>query len=445
MPYLKTSEQSWELSGESAEILGISGTTVTRTATAAMVHPDDKNRLEAALAKVTVENPNLHVSYHIIRRDGSVIWLKRNSLAYFDDQGKVKRLVGMVVDVTERKQTEQALRESEERFRLAAQVGKMYAYEWDVSTGRIVRSGDIAAARGPASESPIASHPILASVHPEDQARFAAALTERTPENPALRIAYRMRGPDGSIEWFENAGHAFFDENGRIVRMIGMVSNVTERRRSEERLRESEEKFRTVFQSAEVGMILVSPEFRFLAANPTYCGYLGYTEQELLERTIQSVTLAEDWPGFSQSLDETFTAGRGFQQLELRSAHSSGDIVWTETMGSLIRSHDGRPKYLVGEVLDITKRKQAEEAISTVNRRLIEAQEQERKRIGRDPHDDLNQRLALLGVISTNYSKICLSPPKQFPDSISLETAFLRFRPECNPSPGNYICRSSNT
>ena len=84
--------------------------------------------------------------------------------------------------------------------------------------------------------------------------------------------------------------------------------------------------------------------------------------------------------------------------MEKRCLHRSGDIVWTESTGFLVQSHDGDPKYLVGEVLDITKRKEAEEALSTVNRRLIEAQEQERKRIGRDLHDDINQRLALLAV-----------------------------------------------
>ena len=64
----------------------------------------------------------------------------------------------------------------------------------------------------------------------------------------------------------------------------------------------------------------------------------------------------------------------------------------------MIRSHDGKPRYFVGEVLDVTKRKEAEEALSTVNRRLIEAQEQERTRIGRELHDDINQRLAMLAI-----------------------------------------------
>jgi len=387
-----------ELSGESAGILGLDGTKVKGATTAAMVHPDDKDKLQAALAKLTVENPNLHITYRIIRRDGSVVWLDRNSLAYFDDKKRIKRLVGMIVDVTAGKQAEQALREGEERFRLAAQVGKMYAYEWDASTDQVVRFGDTASALGPTGESRTTREQMMARVHPDDRARFAASLTERTPENPDVRFAYRVVGADGSIEWFEKAAHAFFDEGGRLVRTIGMVSNITERTRSEEKLRESEEKFRSIFQGASVGMVMISLEGRFLAANPTFCDYLGYTEQELLGKTVQSLTFEEDWSALAERWNETMAEGRSFQKLEKRCLHRNGGIVWTESTGFLVRSHDGHPRYLVGEVLDVTQRKQAEDALASLNRRLIEAQEHERKRIGRDLHDDINQRLALLAV-----------------------------------------------
>ena len=144
-------------------------------------------------------------------------------------------------------------------------------------------------------------------------------------------------------------------------------------------------------------MVIVSPEGRFLAANGTFCDDLGYTEKELLEKTVQSLTFAEDWPSFSEKLNLAVTEG-GFHKFEKRCLHKSGHIIWTESTASLIRSRDGSPQYFVVGVLDVTKRKEAEEALSTVNRRLVEAQEQERTRIGRELHDDVNQRLAMLAV-----------------------------------------------
>ena len=97
-------------SGESAEILGVQKQEwATGAKVSAMVHPDDKKRLEVALAKLSLDNPVLHITYRILRHDGAVIWLERNSLAYFDANGKVKRMVGMVVDVTERNRAKEAL------------------------------------------------------------------------------------------------------------------------------------------------------------------------------------------------------------------------------------------------------------------------------------------------------------------------------------------------
>jgi PAS domain S-box-containing protein len=145
-------------------------------------------------------------------------------------------------------------------------------------------------------------------------------------------------------------------------------------------------------------MVVVSPEGRFLAANKVLCDCLGYTEEELLKKTVESVTFAEDWPAFSQRLGEILTEGSDFQSFRKRCLHKSGRIVYTESSASAIRSGEGDAQYLVGHVLDITERKEAEEALSTMTRKLIEAQEQERARIGRELHDDINQQLAMLAL-----------------------------------------------
>jgi PAS domain S-box-containing protein len=330
------------------------------------------------------------------RRDGSLVW-GRLSISLLN--GRQSPLVlAMVEDITDKRTSEEARRNSEERFRLAAQAGKMFAYEWDVATDVVVRSGDIADVLGPGSDAPLTRQQILARVHPDDQALFAASAIERTPENPTVQITYRMLGTDGSVVWVEKTARAFFDEDGRMVRMIGMIFAITERKRAEDTLRQSEERFRSVFRDAGVGMVIVSPEGRFLAANGTFCDYLGYTEKELLGKTVQSVTFAEDWPSFSQKLNEALTKEGSFQSFQKRCLHRSGRIVCTESTASVIRSREGNPQYIVGGVLDITKRKEAEEALLTINRRLTEAQEQERTRIARDLHDDINQRLGMLAI-----------------------------------------------
>ena len=188
------------------------------------------------------------------------------------------------------------------------------------------------------------------------------------------------------------------DEAGRIVLLRGTAQDITDRKRAEEELRESEEKFRSVFRDAGMGMVIVSVDGHFLSANDAFCECLGYSEEELRERTVESITLPEDWPGFSRRLREAVERGSGFRRFEKRCLHKSGRIVYIESSASLIRGPNGEPRYFVGEVLDLTERKRAEETLLNVKRKLVEAQEQERARIARDLHDDVNQRLALLAV-----------------------------------------------
>ena len=186
--------------------------------------------------------------------------------------------------------------------------------------------------------------------------------------------------------------------DGTVTGWVAVVLDITARKRAEEALRESEEKFRSVFRDAGVGMVIVSPEGRFLGANTAFCGYLGYTEEELREKTVESITFTDDWPAFSRKLQELLAGEGSFQWFDKRCLHKSGRIVHTQSSASLIRSSDGKPLYFVGEVLDVTSRIEAEAALSEMTRKLIEAQEQERARIGRELHDDINQRLAMLAV-----------------------------------------------
>ncbi|ABF39826.1 PAS/PAC sensor signal transduction histidine kinase [Candidatus Koribacter versatilis Ellin345] len=179
--------------------------------------------------------------------------------------------------------------------------------------------------------------------------------------------------------------------------VLAMVDDITERKLAEEALSESETRFRSIFRDAGIGMVIVSLDGRYLSANRAFCDYLGYSEQEILGKTIESITLPADWPAFSEKMREALS-GQGFQWLHKRCLHKSGRIVYTETSSSVIRDREGVARYFVAQILDITGRKEAEEALSAMTRKLIEAQEQERARIARELHDDISQRLAVLAI-----------------------------------------------
>jgi len=113
----------------------------------------------------------------------------------------------------------------------------MYAFEWDRATDIIVRSAECKHILGLESEpKETTCQQMLAMVHPDDRDKVSAATRSCTPENPNCRIKYRVVRPDGSVIWFEKNAHAFFDSEGTMVRMVGMVADVTERTLAEEAL-----------------------------------------------------------------------------------------------------------------------------------------------------------------------------------------------------------------
>ena len=139
--------------------------------------------------------------------------------------------------VEERQRGEEELHESEERLRLAVQAGRMYAFEWDAASDVIVRSGKCADIFNWMDDPTLdTGRQFAARVHPGDHEEYTATETGHTAENPVYQTSFRMLRPDGSVIWLEESGHAFFDDQGRLQRIIGMVADVTERKLAEEAL-----------------------------------------------------------------------------------------------------------------------------------------------------------------------------------------------------------------
>jgi PAS domain S-box-containing protein len=171
------------------------------------------------------------------KKNGTRIEVSVTVSPIIDPEGRIVGASIIARDIGERKWAENALQESEERLRLAVQAGKMYAFDWDVATDVIIRSKEATHIPGLIGE-PIrlTKQLLLANVHPEDRAIFNTIIAECTPDSPDHQISFRLLRPDGSLVWLERTGHAFFDEHGRMVRMIGMVADVTERKLAEEAL-----------------------------------------------------------------------------------------------------------------------------------------------------------------------------------------------------------------
>jgi PAS domain S-box-containing protein len=303
------------------------------------------------------------------------------------------------VDLTERKRSEQALRESEERLRLAAQAGRMYAFEWDAVTDKVAHSAESADVLGFSSQPGQGTgRAWFERICPQDRTSFVRLIGELHPDRATYQTSYRVMSPTGGFLWLEENGRALFDAQGKTVRVIGMVANVTERKAAEQALLESEERLRLASEAGRMYAYDWDPVTDVLVRTTECKKILG-------EDAALVTTLREVWSKFREADRQRITAAMSklspknpTTRVSYRSTRSDGSEVWLEQSVRALFDSSGKWIRLIGMVVDITKRKEAEQALATVSGKLIEAQEQERRRIARDLHDDVNQRLALLNI-----------------------------------------------
>ena len=328
-----------------------------------------------------------------------------------------RQCVAVGLDFAERSRMEEALRESEERFKSLFENAVLGIYRTTPDGQILLANPALCKMLGcPSLEELQQRNLEKDGFHPA----YSRSSYKREIEKKGVIVGLEASWAtsDGRTVFVRESARVIRDAGGRVLYYEGTVEDITERRRAEQALRESEAKFRNVFQDAGVGMVIVSPEGYFLAANATFCDYLGYTEEELLAKSVESVTYHEDWPALSNKLREALEGDSTIRRLEKRCLHKSGRIIYTESSASLIRDSADDPQYFVGEVVDITKRKESEEARSSVNRRLIRAQEEERIRIARDLHDDIGQRLALFAIRLSQLQEYSAVSPSDLPSHI---------------------------
>jgi PAS domain S-box-containing protein len=204
------------------------------------VHREDIGRCMNTYTDSFDRRVEFRMEYRIRRHDGEYRWLLDIGVPRFDCDQAFAGYIGIGVDVTDRKHTERALErageklmEREQRLSLALEAGRMYAYDWDVATDRLFRSEEAQRILG--YEPPAYRQDIEARVHPDDLQLFKDAV-RRTPHKPDVQVTCRFRRPDGSFAWLENTSHAFFDGSGKMVRMVGIIADVTERKLAEQSL-----------------------------------------------------------------------------------------------------------------------------------------------------------------------------------------------------------------
>src|SRR5215211_822510 len=461
-----------EVNEEFCRILGYSRNELLRLGIKDCTHEDDY-AIDIKLHEQLVAGkiPFYRLEERFMCKDGGVIWVELTRTIVYDSEEKPLYTVGVVLDISDRKDVERVLRDSAERLRLATGAAHMFMWQWDFQNQSYILADNFEQVLGfSAGLLPRNNFETLLALSPEEDLRRLSEAFEKAVQNRSdlHSLPYRViNHKNGQIVWLEISAKIIYDYQGNPERMFGVAQNITEnrktqdeiaiisrmpaenpnpvmrltpdgnvlyandssirildswklqgdqtvpaglqkhiaeafssgakkeieiaqngktfsctlapireagyinfygnditaRKQAEERLRESEERFRALISQATAGIAESDTESRLTFVNPRFCEMLGYSEEELLGKTLWELTYVDDLEENQRLFKGMITQGESYQ-FEKRFIRKDGTKLWTSVSVSTIRDLSGKPKGGVGVVIDIDERKRGEETLT---------------------------------------------------------------------------------
>jgi two-component system, cell cycle sensor histidine kinase and response regulator CckA len=345
------------------EMLGYSESELRTKRICDITHPDDLDDvLEARRQLLAGEISSHTMEKRYLRKDGTIFWGRLNRSLARDHDNRPKYFIAIVEDITEKIEAERALRESQQRLRLAQNAAHLGVWDRDLRTGKMAIFGEYTRLYGLAADHPPLTHEEwLSLIHPADRERVQELVRDMLQQTGVWDTEFRVVWPDGSVHWLLGKGTAFYDDSGRAARIAGVNIDITERKRVEEALRESEELFRRVFEEGPLGLALVGKNYHFLKVNGALCQMVGYSEAELLQMSFADITHPDDLQMDVELAERLFRREIPFFQLRKRYVKKNGEIIWAHLTASLIRDVEGEPLHGLAMIEDVTEMKRAQE------------------------------------------------------------------------------------
>jgi diguanylate cyclase (GGDEF)-like protein/PAS domain S-box-containing protein len=221
------------------------------------------------------------------------------------------------------------------------------------------------------TEDELLGHDFRTITHPDDIAVDEDAQREvRSGARAQYTREKRYVRPDGSVVWVRLCGTTAIDHDTGSRVFVAHVVDISEHRRRDQALAEAEDRFRSAFDNAPIGMALVAPEGRFIKVNRALCDLTGYSETDLLVRSFQAITHPDDLDADLAYVQDVLADRRRSYQMEKRYHHADGHIIWVTLSVSLVRDSAGEPLYFISQIEDVSNRKLRERALEQQAARL---------------------------------------------------------------------------
>src|SRR5919199_5505156 len=312
-----------------------------------------------------VENEN-------ICRDGTRVWVTWSNKPILDEQGQLVEILSVGNDITKRKQAEEALQQSETKFRNIFENSQMGIFRTRIGDGLILDANQrLANLFGFDSPAQVIGVKRTADfyVNPSDRQR-AVELLQTHGELQNFEV--QLRKHDGTLFWGLYSSRL----NATGGYMEGVIADISDRKLAEEALRQSEARFRAIFENAALGIAIASVEGKNLQTNPAVTKILGYSATELRHLKFTEYTYPDDLEADLVLYRELLAGHRESYQIEKRYVHKEGHVIWVRLSVAAVRDVNGNVLFVVTTTEDISEHKRAEAALresEATNRALISA------------------------------------------------------------------------
>jgi diguanylate cyclase (GGDEF)-like protein/PAS domain S-box-containing protein len=330
---------------------------------AARIHPDDAERVSAAIKAHLEEGKPYDVDYRHLHSSGEYRWQNSKGLAIRDGSGKPIRMVGAIRDITERKQAEESRLRYQAELSEAQRIAHMANWELDVATGHVTWSEELYRMLGLDPALPATNYTDQ-SQHftPDSWERLNTAVSHTRETGASYELELETVRADGGHGWMLARGEAVRDASGAIFKVRGVAIDISEVTQAKHALRTSEERFKTMFVQAPLGIAMIdSLDGHICEVNPRFAEIAGRSMEEMANIDWLQITHPDDVQADLNNM-ALLNAGKINRfQMEKRYLHPDGTVVWIDMTISPLKIEDkAHPRHLC-MIQDITERKKAEQ------------------------------------------------------------------------------------
>lgn len=331
---------------------------------ASIIHPDDKQMVEDVVLQGVNNKQHYTIEYRIVHATSKVHWVYEKGQGIFDKSGNLQWLDGVILDITERKQTEQNLRHSEARLLETQRLAQLGGWELDIINNQLYWTDETFRLFEIDKNKFGASYEaFLNAIHPDDRDMVNQCYTDSLITREPYEVVHRLKMTDGRIKYVRERCASYFDVDGKPVRSVGTVQDITELTLAELALKESEQNLKDAQHIAHMGYLDWNTSTNEITWSDETYNIFGVPRDfsPTLESTV-SMVHPQDVEKLQQALGESISEKKKYN-IDHRMVRPDGNIVHVHAEGKLFFNDDGEVCRMLGTVVDITEQKRAQEEL----------------------------------------------------------------------------------